>query len=254
MARADQAERRGQRRPSSTSASAGGQLAGGARHRRQPDQGAVLAHRSHEAARAASTCRPCIPPAVAPKADAWTLRHLHEGCRGLPQGRRSRSASVSARPRTRSTPQARFFQSFGAVLVDAKGNVTVKIGSPCARRSSTASARPVLSAGRAGLGRCLQQQVARLGQGRADHEPAERLGGRQARCAAGRRAMLDARHSRPGRRAASHRSCPTSGASGTSARTSRRPRACCVHLVAAGRPSRRWWRRAGLRPAVTLPT
>ena len=36
----------------------------------------------------------------------------------------------------------------------------------------------VLSAGCAGLGRCLQQQVAGVWEGRPDHEPAERLGGR----------------------------------------------------------------------------
>src|SRR5215831_8301576 len=47
------------------------------------------------------------------------------------------------------------------------------------------------AARRRGMGRCLQQQVAHLRQGRADHESAERLGGGQARRTAGRRAMLD---------------------------------------------------------------
>src|SRR5712691_13283462 len=50
------------------------------------------------------------------------------------------------------------------------------------------------AAGRAGLGQCLQQQVSDRRQGRADHESAKRLGGRQARCAEGRRATLDSRH------------------------------------------------------------
>ena len=59
-------------------------------------------------------------------------------------------------------------------------------GAPGARLLQEARAVP--AAGRAGLGRRLQQQVAGLRQGRADHEPAERLGGRQARCAADRRA------------------------------------------------------------------
>ena len=41
------------------------------------------------------------------------------------------------------------------------------------------------------MGRCLEQQVADLGQGRADHEPALGLGGGGARRAQGRRAVLD---------------------------------------------------------------
>ena len=52
----------------------------------------------------------------------------------------------------------------------------------------------VLPARCPGVGRRHQQQVARGGQGRAHHEPAERLGRRQAGCAPDRRATVDARH------------------------------------------------------------
>ena len=91
-------------------------------------------------------------------------------------------------------------------------------------------AREVLSAGCAGLGRCLQQQVAGVRQGRADHEPAERLGGGQARRAEDRRAVLDPRHAGRVRRAASRRSCPTSGAIWNFAKNKPAAKSLLVHL------------------------
>ena len=66
------------------------------------------------------------PAGSAPKADSWTLGHLPEGRRSLPQGRQSRSASASARRRNSVDTAGAFFQSFGAELVDAKGNIKVK--------------------------------------------------------------------------------------------------------------------------------
>ena len=190
----------------------------------------------------ASTCRPCIRPASPPKAESWTLDAFlkaAEACHkaGIPFG-----IGLGTTVRLVDTAGA-FFQSFGAELVDAKGNITVKSDPVRQALDYCKQAGEVLSARCAGMGRRLQQQVAGLRQGRADHEPAERLGGRQARRAAGRRAVLDARLARPARRAASRRSCRTSGASGTSARTSRRPRACC-RICRSRRRSRRWWRRA----------
>ena len=65
------------------------------------------------------------------------------------------------------------------------------------------------------------------GQGRADHEPAERLGGRQARRAAGRRAVLDARHAVGAERPLRAVPALLLGHLELLARTSRRPRACC---------------------------
>ena len=85
------------------------------------------------------------------------------------------------------------FHAFGAELVDAKGNITVKSDAVRQALEYYKKLDGVPAARRAGLGRRLEQQVAGLGPGRADHESAERLGGRQARRAEGRRAVLDAR-------------------------------------------------------------
>ena len=183
------------------------------------------------------------PAGSAPKADGLDARCHAQGRRGLPQGR----PSVRHRPRhdrgQSSTPPARSSSRSAPTLVDAKGNITVKsdAGAPGAR--ILREARAVPAARRAGLGQRLQQQVPDLRQGRADHEPAERLGGRQARRAAGRRAMLDPRH-----------------AVGPEGPLRAVPAVLLGHLelrqeqvggqeparapLAAARRSRRWWRRA----------
>ena len=49
-----------------------------------------------------------------------------QGRRGVPQGRASRSASGWARTEDNVDTAGAIFQSFGAALVDAKGNITVK--------------------------------------------------------------------------------------------------------------------------------
>ena len=153
-----------------------------------------------------------------------------KAARSLPQGRQSVRHRARARPEDNVDTAGAIFQSFGADAGRCQGRHHGQVGQGAPGAGILQEAGAVPAAGRAGLGRRLQQQVADLRQGRADHEPAERLGGRQARRAAGRRAVLDPRHAVRARRAASRRSCRTSGASGTSARTSRRPRACCVHL------------------------
>ena len=90
---ADQAERRRQRH-GRVSRQGRRPLARRAGDHRQPDQGAVLAHRSAQAAR-----RHRHPGDVSGRVGAeggqLDHRHLPEGGRGLPQGRRSRSASAS---------------------------------------------------------------------------------------------------------------------------------------------------------------
>ena len=170
---------------------AGRPLDRGARHGRQPDQGAVLAHRPDEAARRhrragdVSGRRPAEGRQLDP-------RRLPEGGRGLPQGRRPFGIGLGTTADSVDTAGA-IFHSFGAMLVDAKGNITVKSDPGAPGAGLLRAAGKVLPAGRAGLGRFLQQQVAGVRPWRADHEPAERLGGRQARRAAGRGAMLDPR-------------------------------------------------------------
>ncbi len=182
------------------------------------------------------------PAGSAPKADAWTLDAFlkaAEACHkaGHPFGIGLGTTSDNGRHRRRHLPCLR--RATGRRQGQHHGQV--RHGAPSARLLHQAG--EVLPAGCAGLGRCVEQQVAGLRQRRADHESAERLGGRQARRAAGRRAVLDARLPVRVRRAASRRSCRTSGASGTSARTSRPPRACWC-TCRSRRRSRRWWRRA----------
>ena len=100
-------------------------------------------------------------------------------------------------------------------------------------------ARRVLSAGRAVVGRCVEQQVAALRQGGADLQPAERLGRRPSATRPRSRRSAGRTASRRGRRAASIRSCRVSTASGASRRTSRRPRACSSFSRSVRMPSGR---------------
>ena len=157
----------------------------------KPDQGALLAHRSDEEA-----CRDRRPGNVPGRraAKGGQLDHgdVPEGGRGLPEGRlpirnRSRRDHRQRRYRRRDLPvvRRRTRQRQG------RYHRQDRCGSPGARILQEADRRP--AAGRAVLGRCLEQQMADLGPRGADPESAERLGGRQARRAAGRRTMLDAR-------------------------------------------------------------
>ena len=68
---------------------ANGRSAGGPGLRRQPDQGALLAHRPDEETRRHRCSGDVDPAGEAPKADAWTTDAFPEGHRSLPQGRQS---------------------------------------------------------------------------------------------------------------------------------------------------------------------
>ena len=220
---AHQAERRSQRhRPISRQGRQ--QMARRSRLRRQPDQGTLLAHRSDEEAR-----RHRRPGDVSRRrsAESRCLDHgcLPEGGRGLPQGRRS------LRHRSRRDQRLRRYRRRVLPRLRRRGRRCQGQRRREERQRAAGSrilqeADGVPAVGRAGLGRRFQQQVAGLGQGRADHEPAERMGGGQARRAADRRAMLDPRL--PGRSEGPLCAVPAriSGASGISPRTRRRPRAC----------------------------
>ena len=66
------------------------------------------------------------PAGSAPKADDWTLDDVPQGGGSLPQGRRPvRHRPWHARP-TNVDSAGAFFHAHGAMLVDAKGNITVK--------------------------------------------------------------------------------------------------------------------------------
>ena len=169
-----------------------GQVARRAGDGRQPDQGAVLAHRPDEAA-----CRHRRAGDVSGRRAAEgrrTGRSIPSSRRPRPATRRGSSVRHRARHdhrhgrhRRRDLPRLRR----RAGRREGQHHGQVRRRPPGARVLQEACRRA--AAGRAGLGRRLEQQVAGLRPGRADHEPAERLGGRQARRAAGRRAVLDAR-------------------------------------------------------------
>ena len=220
-----------------------GHWVGGAGLRRQPDQGPVLAHRSDEEARRHRRAGDVSGGRAAQGRHLDARRHA-QGGRGLPQGRPSVRHRARRRPRTTSTPPARSSSRSAPHLVDAKGNITVKTDAVRQALEYYKKLAQWLPPDAPAWDNASNNKYLIVRQGRADHEPAERLGGRQARRAEGRRAAVDARHAVRARRAATRRSCRTSGASGTSARTSRRPRACCC--ICRSRPrSRRWWWRAG---------
>ena len=124
------------------------------------------------------------------KADNWTLDTFLKAAEACHKGGFPFGIGLGETTDSVDTVGA-LFHSFGAELVDAKGNVTVKTDEVRQALEYLQEADGIPAAGRVGLGRRLQQQVADFRQGRADHEPAERLGGRQARQSAGRRAMLD---------------------------------------------------------------
>ena len=115
------------------------------------------------------------PVGAPPKADNWTTdtflkaaEACHKG--GLPFGIGLGQTSYFV-----DTVGA-FFQAFGAEVVDAKGNVVVKNDNVRQVLEYLQKADGIPTAGCAGVGRCLQQQMADLGQGRTNHEPAERMG------------------------------------------------------------------------------
>ena len=187
---ADQAERRCQR-DRRVSRQDRRQVAGRAGDDRQPDEGPVLAHRPHEAARRHRRAGD-VSRRRAAQGGRLDPRHLPQGCRGLPEGRtrfrhRARHDLGLGRYRGGDLPQLRR----RAGRRQGRHHGQERQGPPGARLLQEAGGIP--AGRRGGVGRRLQQQVADVGQGRLDHEPAERLGGRQARCAEGRRAVLDAR-------------------------------------------------------------
>ena len=119
------------------------------------------------------------PAGGPPKADKWTtdtFLKAAEACHkaGVPFG-------IGLGETTDNVDTAgAFFQAFGAELVDAKGNLTVKTDDGTTGTGILQEADRVPAAGRGGMGRRFQQQMAGLRPRRADHESAQRLGGCQA--------------------------------------------------------------------------
>ena len=122
-------------------------------------------------------------------ADTWTWdffltrpRNAHKAGYpfGMPMGQ--------TRP-TRSTGSARSSPAYGAELVDEKGNITVKSDATKQVLEWFKKLVPFLPPDVFAWDDAGNNKCADLGQGRADHEPALGLGGREARRAASRRAV-----------------------------------------------------------------
>ncbi len=86
------------------------------------------------------------------------------------------------------------FHGFGAVMVDAKGEIVLKNDQVRQALDYYKKLMQWLPPDVAAWDDASNNKFLVSGQGALDHEPAERLGRRQARCAAGRRELLDAWH------------------------------------------------------------
>ena len=118
------------------------------------------------------------------------------------------------------------FHAYGAELVNAKGDVTVNSDNTkqvleWSQRLVKVLPKDVFAWDDASNNKCLH-----LGTGLADHESAERLGGRQARQPEGRRGLLDLRDAQGAEGPLRARPCRSSGRSGSGRPTSPRRRAC----------------------------
>ena len=172
------------------------------------------------------------PAGSAPKADAWTLDAMLKAAEACHKGGNPFGIGLGT-PEDNVDTAGAIFQSFGAALVDAKGKITVKSDPvrkaleyyvklaqwlpPDAPAWDNASNNKYLVSGKGSL--IMNPPSAWAVAKRDAPQVAEQL--------------LDARHARRVRPGATRRSCPTSGASGTSARTRRPPRTCCCSCRSA---------------------
>ena len=153
----------------------------------------------------ASTSRRCIRPASAPKADDWTFDTFLKAAEACHKGGHPFGIGLGTTSDNVDTIGAIFHAlRRGAGQREGRHRHQERPGPPGARLLQEADGLP--AARRGGVGRRFEQQVPGVGPGLDDHEPAVGLGGRQARRAEGRRAMLDARF--PGRSEGPLRSVP----------------------------------------------
>jgi ABC-type glycerol-3-phosphate transport system substrate-binding protein len=169
------------------------------------------------------------PAGQAPKADNWTLdtflkaaEACHKGGNPFGIGLGTTSDNVDC--------IGAIFHAFGAVLVDAKGEIVIKNDQVRQALDFYKKLMAFLPPDVAAWDDASNNKF--LVSGQASPSATRR----RSPSSAGRTA------SRPGRRAATRRSCRSSGAPGTSARTSPPPRACCCSSRRPRRP-RGWWRR-----------
>ena len=178
------------------------------------------------------------PAGAPPKADDWTLDTFLKAAEACHKGGKPFGIGVGNTGDSTDTIGA-IFHSFGAMLVNEKGDITVKTDAVRQALDYYKRLMKFLPGDVSAWDDASNNKFLISGQGSLIMNPPSRLGRRQARRAAGRRAAAGRTASRPGRRDATRRSCRSSGASGTSARTSRRPRACSC-ISRSRRRSRRW--------------
>ncbi len=205
-----------------------GKLARRSRLRRQPDQGPLL--RIDLMKKFANIdVQEMYPAGSPPKADNWDHGYIPEGSQKPCQKGGVASASGSARPPTMSTPPARSSpRSAPSSSTPRRHNGQDRRGAAGSRILQEADFVP--AAQRGGLGRHHQQQMARLGPGRPDHESAERLG--RSPSATRRRSPSNAGRMvfRSARKAVSRRTCPTSGASWNFSKNKEAAKSLLLHL------------------------
>ena len=139
------------------------------------------------------------PAGAPPKADAWTLDTFLKAAEACQKGGHAFGIGLGTTSDSVDTAGA-IFHSFGAVLVDAKGDITVKNDKVRQALEYYKKLMAFLPEDAPAWDDASNNKWLVSGKGALDHEPAVGLGGRQARRAEGRRAVLDARLPvRPGR-------------------------------------------------------
>ena len=184
------------------------------------------------------------PAGAPPKADNWTLdtflkaaEACHKG--GVPFGIGLGETSRQRRYRRRDLPVLRR----PARRRQGQPHRQDRRGAPGVGLLQEADRLP--AAGCPCMGRRFQQQMADLRQGCTDHEPAERLGGRQTRRTGSCRDSAGPTVFRPDQRDGSRPTCLSSGPSGNSPRTRKLPRACSC-ISRSRHRLRSWWSRAAV--------
>ena len=167
------------------------------------------------------------PAGEPPKADNWTFDTFLKAAEACHKGGHPFGIGLGTTSDNVDTIGA-IFHAFGAVLVDAKGDIVIKNDQVRQALDFYKKLMAFLPPDVAAWDDASNNKFLVSGQGSMIMNPPSAPGRspsatrRRSPSSAGRTA------SRPVRRAASRRSCRSSGAPGASARTSRRPRACCA--------------------------
>ena len=139
------------------------------------------------------------PAGAPPKADAWTLDAFLKAAEACHKGGHAFGIGLGTTSDSVDTAGA-IFHGFGAVLVDAKGDITVKNDKVRQALDYYKKLMAFLPEDAPAWDDASNNKWLVSGKGALIMNPPSRLGGRQARRAEGRRAVLDARlPGRPGR-------------------------------------------------------